>query len=151
MDTEKVISLLEKQYMNLSGLKDAALKKQTALISRNFEELQGSMQSEESYLMNITDIEKERVNLIAAVNKEFGFEETNIKLTDFVENLSGVLTAEQQESILDFERKIREKGEEIREVNQQNMYLINHAREFINDTINSLLADKKKSLLDRRV
>jgi flagellar biosynthesis/type III secretory pathway chaperone len=151
MNIQELIKVLEQQKLNLSNLKDAVVEKQTALISRDFEKLQSAMQNEEKFLLEINNIEKERVYLISQINRELKRDLEDTRIKSLVSRIEDKIDPKQKEALLNVESSIKAVSEEIRDVNQKNMYLINHARDFINETINSLLSNKQESIFDRRV
>lgn len=151
MAKEELIKVLDQQTQFLKSMHATAKAKQVALIKRNFEELNINMKQEERLIKSIRDMEKRRVSVMTELNKSFGFKLDDYKIAVFIENMNGNLTEEEVTKLKEQEQAIHTYTEEITRVNRQNSLLIQQSKQFITDTINSLVGDEKKSILDRKV
>lgn len=151
MNIEKLIDLLIKQRNNLRNLLENARKKQDALISSNREVLDECIKDEQKLILAVQSAESGRLETIKEINREQGFEENEFRLAKLTSNLGEVLTYEAKEAIIKSERVIRNFIEEITQTNQQNLFLIQHSKQFIDSTLKAVFGTNKKSILDRKV
>ena len=151
MSVTKLIDLLVKQRDNLKKLLDNARKKQKALVSNNRELLDECIKDEQKLILAVQSAETGRLETIKKINQEQGFEENEFRLARLTSNLGDVLTYEAKEAIIKSERAIRIFIDDITQINSQNMFLIQHSKQFIDATLKAVFGGNKKSILDRKV
>lgn len=151
MNVTNLIDLLIKQRDNLKRLLDNARKKQQALVANNRELLDECIKDEQKLILAVQRAESGRLETIRDINREQGFEENEFRLAKLTANLSEVLTHEAKEAIIKSERTIRIFIEEITKTNSQNMFLIQHSKQFIDTTLKAVFGGSNKSILDRKI
>lgn len=151
MSIPNLIELLLKQRENLKRLLDNARKKQHALVANNRELLDECIKDEQKLILAVQNAENGRLQAIKEINREQGFEEDEFRLAKLTANLGEVLTNEAKEAIIKSERAIRLFIEEITHTNNQNMFLIQHSKQFIDTTLKAVFGANNKSILDRKV
>ncbi|KAB2847095.1 MAG: flagellar protein FlgN [Melioribacteraceae bacterium] len=151
MSIPNLIELLLKQRENLKRLLDNARKKQHALVANNRELLDECIKDEQKLILAVQNAENGRLQVIKEINREQGFEENEFRLAKLTANLGEVLTNEAKEAIIKSERAIRLFIEEITNTNNQNMFLIQHSKQFIDTTLKAVFGANNKSILDRKV
>ena len=151
MSIPNLIELLLKQIENLKRLLDNARKKQKALVANNRELLDECIKDEQRLILAVQNAESGRLQVIKEINREQGFEENEFRLAKLTANLGEVLTNEAKEAIIKSERAIRIFIEEISHTNNQNMFLIQHSKQFIDTTLKAVFGANNKSILDRKV
>ncbi|OGU33835.1 MAG: hypothetical protein A2068_00315 [Ignavibacteria bacterium GWB2_35_6b] len=151
MSIPNLIELLLKQRENLKRLLDNARKKQKALVANNRELLDECIKDEQRLILAVQNAESGRLQVIKEINREQGFEENEFRLAKLTANLGEVLTNEAKEAIIKSERAIRIFIEEISHTNNQNMFLIQHSKQFIDTTLKAVFGANNKSILDRKV
>lgn len=151
MSIPNLIELLLKQRENLKRLLDNARKKQKALVANNRELLDECIKDEQRLILAVQNAESGRLEVIKEINHENGFEENEFRLAKLTANLGEVLTNEAKEAIIKSERAIRLFIEEITHTNNQNMFLIQHSKQFIDTTLKAVFGANNKSILDRKV
>ncbi len=151
MDLKELYTTLSKHEQNLNELLQSVQRKQIALISMSHDGLEESIQHEEKLLIRIKEIEKERQNSLRNITLTYNVQFDSTKLKDIVEKLKQLVAENELKSLMLFEGKIKKLAEMISDVNNQNMFLIQHSKRFINETINTLLTNNKKSIVDRKI
>lgn len=151
MDLKELYTTLSKHEQNLNELLQSVQRKQIALISMSHDGLEESIQHEEKLLIRIKEIEKERQNSLRNITLTYNVQFDSTKLKDIVEKLKQLVAENELKSLMLFEGKIKKLAEMISDVNNQNMFLIQHSKRFINETINTLLTNNKKSIIDRKI
>lgn len=151
MSIPNLIELLLKQRENLKRLLDNARKKQKALVANNRELLDECIKDEQRLILAVQNAENGRLEVIKEINREKGFEENEFRLAKLTANLGEVLTNEAKEAIIKSERAIRLFIDEITHTNNQNMFLIQHSKQFIDTTLKAVFGANNKSILDRKV
>ena len=151
MSVTKLIDLLIKQRDNLRNLLENARKKQQALVSSNRDLLDECIKDEQKLILAVQNAETGRLETIKKINLEQGFDENEFRLAKLTANLGDVLTYEAKEAIIKSERAIRIFIDEITQTNSQNMFLIQHSKQFIDSTLKAVFGGNKKSILDRKV
>lgn len=151
MSIPNLIELLLKQRDNLKRLLDNARKKQKALVANNRELLDECIKDEQRLILAVQNTESGRLEVIKEINREKGFEENEFRLAKLTSNLGEVLTNEAKEAIIKSERAIRIFIDEITHTNNQNMFLIQHSKQFIDTTLKAVFGANNKSILDRKV
>lgn len=151
MDLKELFESLNKHENNLKELLQSVQKKQIALISISHDGIEDSIMQEEKLLVRIKEIEKERQNALGNLTLTYNVQFDSTKLSDIVQKLKSFVKEDELKSLSAFEAKIKNLAEMISDVNSQNMFLIQHSKRFINETINTLLTNNKKSIVDRKI
>ena len=151
MSIPNLIELLLKQRENLKRLLDNARKKQKALVANNRELLDECIKDEQRLILAVQNAESGRLEVIKDINREQGLDENEFRLAKLTSNLGEVLTHDAKEAIIKSERAIRIFIDEITHTNNQNMFLIQHSKQFIDATLKAVFGANNKSILDRKV
>jgi len=150
MEAENLINVLRREKKILNELKSIATQKQVALVSNNREKLDKSIKDEERILPLIQKIEKERL----AVIDEFYIENQQVRsdyhLETLLEKFSSFLANNTAEEIKSIQFELKTLVEDLTKLNKQNMYLINHSREFLKETMATVMSATEKSILDKK-
>ncbi len=149
-EIKQLISVLEKEKENLKTFCDVALKKQKYLLENNHEAFDATVKEEEVYLSVIYRAEKEKSALL---KKIFGREltKTERKLKNLLPVLQKIADKEDAEKLAELKTEIKKYASELERINNQNIFLIKNARQFLIDTINALMNEKRASIVDRKI
>lgn len=150
MEISDLIQSLEKQKLNLERMLAAAEKKQRALVSNNNEALEASVTAEQGALMSLQQTEKERLSIMNALYRQADIRPKNLRIYELVDLMNDRMDKKTAGALLKLEEEIKETAGQISKLNQQNLYLIEHSRNFIKETLMSVLS-AKKAILDRKV
>jgi len=146
---DEILKVLVNLKNNLNSLLETLSAKQRALISLNYEELEKSIISEEKSLTAIRECELARTNAFDKFYSEKSVERLSYKVSDLCEKFPGISNSNLIK-LRNLEAQIKETIGNIDHINHQNLYIIEHSRTFIKETISSLIS-ANKSFLDRRV
>ena len=151
MEAENLITVLRREEKILSELKRISNKKQIALVANNRENLDVCIKDEERILPLIQKIEDERLYAI----DEFYAENERIRKDYHIETLIEIFTRLLPDEIVAEIKRIHSEMKilvaDLMKFNKQNMYLINHSRQFINETMTAIISSSEKSILDKKV
>ncbi len=151
MESENLITVLRRERKILNELKSIATKKQIALVSNNREHLDECIKSEERMLPLIQKMENERLSAINEMYIDAGKSRKDYHLETVIEEFAELLPHEIIVEINTIHSEIKIVVEDLMKLNKQNMYLINHSRQFLNETISAILSSSEKSILDKKV
>jgi len=151
MEIKNILKILKDQYRNLNDLFKIAIEKQKALVKINNTLLDKCIKSEEKLLLNIQQTEKNRLDFIKEFIDSFNYDIENADLRDVMKSIKNNLSEEDLNLMTKYEEKIKGIIIALSKLNEQNLFLIQNSKQFITDTINSLLSKHKKSLLDVKV
>lgn len=151
MLVKQLIDILHKEEEMLDALLDSANKKQTALTSNNREMLDDCTHREESLLPQLQAYERQRSLAMDKIKMEHGITDNSKKLESLISNLEHLIDNSILEKIGTAHTRIKNKVQGITKMNEQNLFLINQSRRFINDTINTLINKNDKAILDKKV
>lgn len=151
MDEKDLIKTLAGLEESLIRLFETAQKKQEALVNNNIKLLESAVSAEERFIRNIENAEKNRVSVLAELNKKYMIDATTMKLSDFLSGAKNKLDEKSTAQILKLQNRIKKHILNIDMLNQQNQYLLDTARDFIKMAISELVGPQRKSFLDRRV
>jgi fibrillarin-like rRNA methylase len=149
-EIKELIKILEKERDNLKLFCDVALQKQQALLANNHDEFDAKLKEEEYFLSIIYRSEKEKNVLL---KKIFGREltKTEKKLKNLMPVLQKIASEEDAKRLESLKEEIKTHASELEKLNNQNIFLIKNARQFLIDTINTLMNEKRATLVDRKV
>lgn len=150
METKQLTEVLDQQYLNLKKLLGVVTDKQRALVERNIGKLEECIRQEEKILLNIQSVEKRRYEIITDLMHNLGLKETDFMLNSILPKLKESVSKNDFALLSKYEMEIKETAAKITEINERNKFLIQHSRQFINETISTLLNSKKDSILDRK-
>lgn len=150
MEPKELFEVLARQNENLAKMKETADKKQRALISHDYKQLEASITEEQSLLISIQATEKERITLMNSICKAMGVKIDNFRLYEFVDKAGDRIDRKSAGELLKAEERLREIILSIQNQNQKNLYLIEHSRAFVKETLMTVLQSRKK-LLDKKV
>lgn len=151
MEIKKIFEILKDQYRNLNNLFKVAIEKQKALVKINNDLLSKCIKSEEKLLLNIQQTEKKRLGFIKEFVDSFNYDIENADLRDVMKSIKNHLSKEDSSLMTKYEEKTKDIIIALSKLNEQNLFLIKNSKQFVTDTINSLLSKHKKSLLDVKV
>jgi len=151
MPVKKIIEVLKKEESVLQSLLTTATEKQVALVSNNREKLETCIKLEEKILPQLQDVEKARLKETKSFYAESGMTNENTRLEILLETLSEHFTEAEEKFIMQLQGQIRGLVQDLSKLNDQNKFLINHSRQFINETINTIINMADKSILDKKV
>jgi hypothetical protein len=151
MDEKDLIKTLAGLEESLIRLFETAQKKQEALVNNNIKLLESAVSAEERFIRNIENAEKNRVSVLAELNKKYMIDAATMKLSDFLSGAKNKLDEKSTAQILKLQNRIKKHILNIEMLNQQNQYLLDTARDFIKMAISELVGPQRKSFLDRRV
>lgn len=151
MQVKELLIVLDNLKSNLEKLLENAQKKQKALVSMNNQVLTEVIQEEEKLIVTIKNIEQRRLKLIAEYNAAANFEPNSFKLADFVKKFKNNLNEKEIKLIKNYEKIIKALSKETLKYNEQNTFLINNSRKFVDSLMKIIYPDKTKSLLDKKV
>ncbi len=150
MNIEKLITVLEKQNINLEKLLQSVLEKQIALVNCNNSNIKESVSKEEKLLLSIQVTEEARLKLMEELFNEFNIKNVRYKLEVLIENIKNKIDNNIIKIISSLEISIKKTIKEIQKINNQNLVLIQQSRSLINETITILLNSKKRAIVDRK-
>ncbi len=150
INVENVIETLKKHMFLLDKLANVCVRKQNALINNNRDELEQVIQNESEIIAALLQLKKQHTKLLNEI-----YEDESVKIKETVSVKLSVLLKEicSEKEIAEIqllEKRIREKIKEVDELNVKNHFLLQQARNFINEVINVLIGSKK-ILVDRKV
>ncbi len=150
MKIEKLLAVLENQKKDLQSLLEAIRKKQEALVSRNTTALEDIIKQEEKLLLKIQNNEEKRLDSIIEIYKNLNISNDNFKLSKLISVLEGKTDEKQLKTLRGLNHTIKGYISEIMKLNRQNMFLIQHTRQFVSETISAILNTTTKSLIDKK-
>ena len=151
MEVENLINVLRREKKILNELKSIATEKQVALVSNNREKLDKSIKDEERILPLIQRIEKERLTAIDEFYVENRQTRIDYHLETLLEKFSSILANNVADEIKSIHLELKSLVEDLTKLNKQNMYLINHSRQFLKETMATIISSSEKSILDKKV
>jgi hypothetical protein len=151
MNTKEISECLTSELVILTSLRDTALEKQKALICSDGNGIEIYTYKEEQLLSELRKKESERLSLLKKITEEFQSmkdEKYMIKLSNI---LAGKIIKEELDIIISRENHLKNIVLQLKEINRQNLLLIQNSLSFINETIITLLGNKNKIIVDRKV
>ncbi len=149
-ELKKIIEILESERENLKIFCEVALNKQRALIENDHEEFDNIVKEEERLLSILYRDEKEKKSLLKKIfGRELTATERKVKnLMPLLEKMAG---EEDAEKLVALKEDIKKYATELERINNQNIFLIKNARQFLIDTINTLMNEKRSTIIDRKI
>ena len=151
MLTEKLLEILTDEENLLSSILKTAEEKQVALVSNNRDSLDASIKEEEKFLPRLREIEISRIKALQSIYLSAGKKADDYTIGALLGEFEENLTEDEKNNLSEKQKKIRELINTITKLNEQNLYLINHSRRFINETINAIINSSDRSILDKKV
>ncbi len=151
MNPKDLLLVLEKLRLSLEQLLQNAKLKQEALIKMNDEQLVKAISDEERFIRAVKNAENERLNKMAEIYKISGKPGSDFKLSAFIKTFKSVVDEKTLKLLSNYEKVIKKMTIEVMNVNRQNLFLIEHSRQFITSLMGIVYQDKNRSLFDRKV
>ncbi len=151
MKKNELLEIMDELLSVLDQLREAAFKKQRALIENSFERIESAVKDEERFIAELQTIHKKRVNVLDAVSKELSLNINSNKFGDFLSAAYGKIENNLYEELLQRNNTLGVLLGNVNLLNLQNRYLTEQARSFNRSLINELFANKHKAILDRKV
>ncbi len=151
MEIEKLLAVLLKEKQVLTELKGIANSKQVSLVDNNREHLNQCIREEEKMLPLIQKMENERLLVIDEFYNNYGKERVDYHLETLIEVFAEILPEEFVTGILAIQAEMKVLVTDLMKLNKQNMYLINHSRQYLNETMAAIMNSSEKSILDKKV
>lgn len=148
---EKLIAALEKIDSDLSELLVAAKMKQASLVSNVNKKIEEAILLEEKLLLKIKNGEHNRLTIIKQIYEAENVHLETTRISDLIIKFSSEISGEDKEKLTRLEKSIKHRISEVKRNNEHNQFLINHSRNFINQTISALVEKSKKSILDKKI
>jgi len=151
MNKKELLEIMDELISALELLREAAFKKQRALIENSFERIEESVKEEEKYISDLQAIHKRRVNILNAISEDFSLKINSNKFSDFLSAVYGRIENKYYEELLNRNNALSALLGNVNLLNLQNRYLTEQARSFNKSLINELFANKNKAIFDRKV
>jgi len=151
MEIEKLIDVLQKEKKVLTDLKIIANNKQVSLVDNNREHLNQCIHEEEKMLPLIQKMENQRLIVIDEFYNNNGKVREDYHLETLIEEFSEILPEEFVTGIMAIQSEMKVLVTDLMKLNKQNMYLINHSRQYLNETMAAIMSTSEKSILDKKV
>ncbi len=151
MDKKELLESMDDLLSVLNQLREAAFRKQRALIENSFERIESSVREEEKILSELQVMHKRRVFILNSISKSLSIDVNNNKFSDFLKAVKGKIAKEYYEQLLEKNSALGALLGSVNLLNLQNRYLTEQARSFNHSLINELFAKKHKAILDRKV
>ena len=151
MLTEKLLEILNGEEKVLASILRTAEKKQLALVGNDRDALDACVKEEENLLPRLKELELSRVKAVQNIYTVAGKKTTDFTITSLIQEFEESLSEEEKNNLESKQRSIKEMINAITKLNSQNLYLINHSRQFINETINAIINSADRSILDKKV
>lgn len=148
---ENLIEILHREQEVLKALLDVSTLKQTSLVSNDRSVLDECTHKEEAILPRIKSIENERLREFNVLRSKFNINQNSNKLDEFLEVIKDRIDEEDFAELNILKEEIKNIVTDLSKLNQQNLYLINHSKNFLNETINTIVDKSEKSIIDRKV
>lgn len=151
MNTKEISDCLTAELGVITNLRDTALEKQKALICSEGNGIEIYTYKEEQLLSELHKKESERLDLLKRAIDEYKYEYDEKYIIKLSKVLAGNIGKEELENIVMKENHLWNLVFQLKEINRQNQLLIQNSLEFINETIITLIGNKKKVLVDRKI
>ncbi len=150
MNEEVLLNALIAQEVNFEKLAAALQFKQRAIINNNIEGMEKSIHEEEILLNRINLAEMNRIGILNNLNQKMGLQ-NSLKLSDFTESAKNKISKKTLSEITGKQQSLKEQMLKINKLTQQNKFLIDHARNLLNETVHTILGENRKNILDRKI
>ncbi len=151
MPAKGLLIVLEKLRGNLEKLLQNSKDKQKALITMDNNLLTEIVNAEEKLILAIKQNEQERLQTITLLNRQKKVVENQYKISIFIKNFKEDLDEKTIKLLKGYEKNIKILSREIMDNNRENLFLINHSKQFIHQLMGIVYQDKTKSLFDKKV
>lgn len=150
MDFKELKQSLLAQKASLILFLETLIKQRRAIIENNILALEESIAAEEHLLVRIHSLEKVSREVIRELIKTNSLKVQNYSLSSLIKAVSDDLNYNVDE-LQDMQYEIQQLVTEISRANEHNRVLVNHARSFVRETINSLVNENSSPMLDRKL
>lgn len=148
---EELINTLAGIDEDLSELLIASKMKQSSLVSNTNKKIEEAIVLEEKLLLKIKNGESRRLGIIKDIYSGKGVKLETTKIADLIETFKNDISEEDKNRLTLLEENIKKNIAKVKRTNEHNLFLITHSRNFINETINTLVENSKKSILDKKI
>ena len=151
MEKNELLCVMDDLLVSLDELRDAAFKKQRALIANNYEQIEHSLAQEEKVLGTLQAIQKRRTNILETFAQKLSLNVNHKKFGDFLKTVKGKIDTELYETLVEKNNTLGMLLSNINLLNLQNRYLTEQVRSFNRSLINQLFGNKNRTILDRKI
>lgn len=151
MKISDYIAILERQNSNLNRLLSLAIEKREATIKMESKKVQEIVAKEERALLGVNSAEQERLQFQNNLLQTNNLSVENTQIITFIKAIKKLLNENEIKSIIKLQDEMKKIIKEIHKINENNLYLTEHSINFIKKTVDTILGDKNKSILDRRI
>jgi len=151
MNNNELLEIMDDLLSVVSQLRDAAFRKQRALIENSFERIEAAVKEEEKVLAELQAMHKRRVFILNSFSKKLSINANSNKFSDFLQAIRGKINKDVYDKLLEKNNTLGVLLGNVNLLNLQNRYLTEQARSFNHSLINELFANKHKVILDRKV
>ena len=148
---KELINVMDDLLNVLDQLREAAYKKQRALIENNLEAIESAINDEERSLTELQAIHKKRIKMLEEVTKKLSLNVNFKKFGEFLKAAKSKIGDESYTKLLEQNNALGMLLGNVNLLNLQNRYLTEQARDFNRSLINELLVNNKKPIVDRKV
>lgn len=150
METKKLIQLLAMQIQNLDSLKKVMIQQQKAIVKNEISAIELAAENEEIILGKIRINERQRIAEIAELSKVNDFNLESFSLSELLKAIKEN-HSEEYDTLFRLRNQIVLLAYEVNNINNQNSFLIDHARQFIKETITTLYGANQRQIFDRKI
>lgn len=151
MNSNELLEIMDDLLSVISQLRDAAFRKQRALIENSFERIEAAVKEEEKIVTELQVMHKRRVFILNSFSKSLELNVNNNKFSDFLKAIKGKVEKSFYEKLFEKNNALGALLGSVNLLNMQNRYLTEQARSFNHSLIKELFTKKNKAILDRKV
>ncbi len=147
METSQLDRMLEENKINLEKFLQVLSEQQKHLVDNNISGLEQSIIKEEKLINQIEEVKFKTAEALSNLIEEYSIKVNGSRLKDFISAVKNKINID--ETII-LQKKIFDLANQVKQMNNQNKVLIEHARSFIKATVKALSTDNSL-VLDRKV
>ena len=150
MEMIDLIRSLKDQHQFLETFLNTIMLQQKAIIENDMTGLEETLKTEGALMIYIEQHEKKVLEIISELSKKYSIKVPSKKLSDFV----NVLKTKRDIEVGTLDKiqiSLKKLILKIAQVNTQNKILIEQARNFVQETISSIISLNKNQILDRKI
>ncbi len=147
---KELFEIMESLNDELEKLLLISQNKRKAIVNRNLEELENSIKKEEKLLAEIKKLESRRMEILNNLADGKNIKTKN-EVDSLMEKIAEGMPEKLSEQLYYLRAKIRETGQRIKSVNQQNMFLIESSREILRLLFSELKGSRESFIVNRKV
>lgn len=151
MEIKEILDAYTMQIENMKKLIGIVIEKKQVLVSAKHNLFDDVLRREELVVSQIQYSEKRRITLINTLLQSI-FPGSNGRNHGRLSSmLAGKIDSQNLKKLQIHESELKKAIITINEINSQNLFLLQHVRNFIHETISNLLGGRKQILVDRKV